>query len=375
MNAPADLARTPLYEAHLDLDARMGEFAGYEMPIRYAGIMAEHRAVRTAAGLFDVSHMGQIDLRGREAADAVHHAIVSDAKGLEVGRARYTVCCTEEGGIVDDLLVYRLAPDHFLLVVNAANVSKVFAWTTEREGHREVRITDRSDEFAQIALQGPRAFEVLEDAFDVRRDRLSRFRFIRPAGPALLRDGEAIVSETGYTGESGVEIYCTAEAARAIWDRLIDVGRPLSLRPAGLGARDSLRLESGLTLYGHEIDEETHPYEAGLGWLVAEEKDDFVGAEALARVRASGWDRQLRGFVLRERGIPRQGYVLTNEDGSEVGVVTSGTQSPILDRGIGLGYLPRRDPFGTDGTPIGVRIRGRVLPATLARPPLHEYRE
>lgn len=374
MSPPSDLDRTPLFDAHAELGARFGEFAGYEMPIQYAGIMDEHRAVRRRAGLFDVSHMGEIELDGPEASDAVQHLITNDAD-VDPGRACYTVMCTEEGGIVDDLLVYRLDTARFMLVVNAANTDSDFSWVRSHAEPFDVRIRNRSEEFAQLALQGPRALEVLDDGFRIDASKIGRFGFVRPEDPSLFTDREVYVSRTGYTGEDGVEIYCEADIARAVWNRLIEVGRPHGLEPAGLGARDTLRLEAGLTLYGHEIDADIHPFEAGLGWLVELDSGPFVGREALDRIRDEGWDRQLTGFVLEARGIPRQGYALVDEDDREVGIVTSGTQSPILERGIGLGYVPRGAPYQDEGSPIGVQIRNRTVPARIEHPPLHHVDE
>lgn len=369
---PAELRRTPLFEAHRDLGAKLSPFAGFEMPIQYAGIMEEHLAVRNRAGLFDISHMGEIELQGPDAASTVQQLIVSDAEALSAGRARYTVMCTREGGIVDDLLVYRRGDELYLLVVNAANIEKDFEWIRRHSASADVSVTNRSPEIAQLALQGPAAFTVLEKAFGITQGTLDRFRFLEPDAPDVLAEASALVSETGYTGEHGVEIYCDAEGVRPIWERLLEEGQPEGLQPAGLGARDTLRLEAGLTLYGHEIDEETHPYEAGLGWLVDPDSGPFLGLEALRRIEEEGWDRQLQGFILDERGVPRRGYPLTDEKGAAIGTVTSGTQSPVLERGIGLGYLPQRPPFQDEDTPVGIQIRGRTVPARTKRPPLHE---
>jgi aminomethyltransferase len=376
------LRTTPLHDRHVALGARMMPFAGYDMPVQYAGIIEEHRAVREAAGLFDVSHMGEVRVVGPQARDFIQALVTNDVARLEPGdddapgvsRAMYTAMCYEAGGTVDDLLVYRFGPHEYLLVVNASNIDKDLAHIRDQLSRRgfECEVRDESDATALLALQGPRSLEIAGRVADLPLADLPYYHFLRPAAGSFLGCERVVVSRTGYTGEVGLEIYCETERAAAVWDALMDAGSDLGLQPAGLGARDTLRLESGFALYGHELTEDITPLEAGLGWVVKLDKGEFTGSDALRRQKEAGVPRRLVGFVMEERGIPRQGYAILDGAGDVIGEVTSGTQSPTLSAGIGLG-LVRNDPaFTTPGSPIQIDVRGKGLAARVKKPPLHK---
>ncbi|MEA2625453.1 MAG: aminomethyltransferase [Candidatus Binatota bacterium] len=338
----------------------MVEFAGWEMPVQYSGILGEHRAVRTAAGLFDVSHMGEVELRGAGAIEACQRLATNDVSRLADGDAVYTVLCLPSGGIVDDVIVTRLAADRLLVCVNASNRGKDVAWL--REHRRGADVVDRSDELALIALQGPRSADVLRPLAELEVDRLRRFR----AREGSVAGIPVLVSRTGYTGEDGFELYVGWHRAEGLWDALLEAGAPCGLVPAGLGARDTLRLEKGYALYGNDIDETKTPLEAGLGWVVKLDKGDFVGRDALLRQKRDGLSRSLVGLTMEGAGIPRHGYPIL-DDGITVGEVTSGTMSPMLGRGIALGYVPAAS--GGPGTRLAVEIRGRSQAVRVVRPP------
>lgn len=371
MDTTEAVKRTPLFEVHRQLGARFSTFAGFEMPIQYSGIIEEHRAVRSTAGIFDVSHMGEIFVRGPHAAEFVQHLVTNDVESLYDGRAMYTVMCQEDGGIIDDLLVYRLSDVEYMLVVNAANRQKDFDWMIQHNPWK-ADLDDASDEIALIAVQGPSALEIVERAFDTTLGDLAFYHFRQLDHPAMAGSATSLISRTGYTGEPGVELYCDSDKAALAWNRVMDEGIDVGLRPAGLGARDTLRVEAGFCLYGNDITEETNPLEAGLGWLTKLDKDDFIGKEPLEQVKANGPARKLVGFVLQDRGIPRAGYPIEDSDGRAIGTVTSGTQSPILQAGIGLGYVPNEPTFTTPGSQVFVTARGRRYEAVVKKPPLHE---
>ncbi len=353
MTEAEQLEKTPLHSEHAALDGKMVPFAGYSMPVHYPpGIQAEHRAVRERAGLFDVSHMGELEVRGGEALELVQKVTVNDASGITPGRAQYSALCREDGGVLDDILVYRLE-DGFMLVVNAANREKGFRWLRKHSEGLDVQVDDRSAETALLALQGPMAQTLLAEHTPLDLDAIGFYRFDR--GP--VEGVEGIVSRTGYTGEDGFELYLPAEEAGTVWRALLTHGED-SVLPAGLGARDTLRLEAGLPLYGNDLDEEHTPVEAGLGWIVKEKKGEFVGRGVLARQKREGVERKLTGVRLEERGFPRPGYpVLVG--GAEAGSLTSGTVSPSLGYGIGLAYLPVE--ASEPDTPVEIRVRKREL--------------
>lgn len=343
-------------------------FAGWEMPVQYAGISAEHEAVRTRAGLFDVSHMGELELWGEHAAAVVNYLVTNDLGRIEVGQAMYTCCCNEQGTILDDLIIYKRAAERILVVCNASNRDKISAhFAKAAKDHCEFR--DVSDETALMALQGPKALAVLAEAgTDLGNvaEALGGFRFRdgRVAGIA------ATVARTGYTGEDGVEIFCASADAPALWRALLAAGEPFGIAPAGLGARDTLRLEARLSLYGNDIDETTNPIEAGLAWTVKLEKGDFVGRAAIAKVKEGGPPRKLVGFEMTGRGIARHGYPLQDTSGAVVGVCTSGGPAPTVGKNIGLGYLP--SAMTEIGTPFRVDCRGKAVDAVVVKTPFYK---
>jgi glycine cleavage system T protein (aminomethyltransferase) len=346
------LARTPLYERHVALGARMVPFAGYEMPVQYTGVIEEHRTVRTDAGAFDVSHMGEIHVDGPSAHAFLQSMLSNDLDRLSDGEAQYTLLTNEQGGIVDDLIVYRIAHGQYLVVVNASNRAIAYEWLKEREP-RGSEVRDASDEYGLVAVQGPRSLERLE----------------LPERPAFTHemgelDGiEVMVSRTGYTGELGVELCCAGDDAPALWDALLARG----VVSCGLGARDTLRLEVCYPLHGNDITQETDAISAGLGWACALETD-FTGVEALRRIKEQGPARKLVPFVLEEKAVPRQGMPI--EGGGEV---TSGTHSPMLDRGIGMGYVPSTN--AAPGTELTIDVRGKPRRARVVKKPIYRKEE
>jgi aminomethyltransferase len=356
--------RTPLHEEHVRLGGKMVPFAGFEMPVQYpAGITAEHRAVRQSAGLFDVSHMGEFLVRGAQALDLVQRLTVNDAAKIEVGQAQYSAMCLETGGIVDDLLVYRHV-DRYMLVVNASNLEKDWAWVESHVGDLDVELEDVSDATALLALQGPSAREILRPLVDIRLEAVRYYRFMT----GKVAGVPATIAGTGYTGEDGFEIYVHADHAVKAWRALLEGGQDKGLVPAGLGARDSLRLEMGYALYGNELDADHTPLEAGLAWITKLDKGDFVGRDALVAQKEVGMRRRLVGLTLGARAFPRHGYPILSA-GEAVGVVTSGTLSPSLGIGIAMGYVPSK--LGAPGTQLQVDARGRSLDAVVTRPPFY----
>lgn len=362
--ADPTLKQTPLHAEHQRLNARMVPFAGYSMPVQYpAGIVKEHQAVRTAAGLFDVSHMGEFVVRGPQALDLIQHLLTNDASKLAVGQAQYTVLCQEDGTALDDCLVYRF-DDHYMVVVNAGNLEKDRAWFERAARDFDVEFSDVSEDFGLLALQGPKAQPILADLTGIDLDGIGFYRF----GEGRVADRDAVISRTGYTGEDGFELYLRSVDAPHVWRTLLEAGEDEGLMPAGLGARDSLRLEVGYILYGNDLDERHTPLEAGLGWVVKLGKGDFVGRDALARQKEEGLTEKLVGFVLTERGFPRHGYEI-RFDGEPAGEVTSGVLSHSTGQGIGMGYVPIA--ASQPGTTLEVVIRDRGIPAEVVRPPFY----
>jgi len=357
--------QSPLHSEHLRLKGRMVDFHGWQLPVQYEGLVAEHRAVRTAAGLFDVSHMGEIAVRGSQARDALNHLLTNGIRRLVDGQAQYNLMLLPGGGIVDDLVVYRLAEDDWLLVVNAANRAKDVAWVSEQIGDR-AEVEDISDSIAQLALQGPRAQEILARLTDLDLPAIKFYRFAK--GTVAGVEG-VLVSRTGYTGEDGFELYLPPDSAPGVWRAIFEVGAPLGLKPAGLGARDSLRLEAKFALYGNDIDETTNPIEAGLRWVVKMKKGDFIGREALRQVIKGGRKRRLVGLEVTGRGIARPGYSVEHE-GEQVGRVTSGTHSPSLDRPIAVAYVA--EGLHEVGTELQVRVRTRAVAAKVVPTPFYK---
>jgi aminomethyltransferase len=361
------LSRTPLYPEHVRLGAKLVPFAGWEMPIQYKGIAAEHQAVRERVGLFDVSHMGELHVTGSGALAAVNALITNDLSKAEDGQAVYTCCCNAAGTILDDLIVYRRSESDVLVVCNASNRPKISAHFQDAlAGRAEFR--DASDETALIAVQGPRALELLRLAgSSVDAGALRSFRFT----DGRVADVKVTLARTGYTGEDGVELFCPNAGAPRLFGTLLDAGLRLGVEPIGLGARDTLRLEARLSLYGNEIDETTNPIEAGLSWTVKLDKPGgFLGRDALAKVKAEGVSRTIVGFEMVGRGIARHGYPLLSSDGTPVGVCTSGGPSPTLGKSIGLGYLPL--PLSDIGTTFMVDCRGKSIEAKVVKTPFYK---
>jgi len=352
--------KTPLYEAHRALGARLVDFAGWEMPVQYTSVIAEHEAVRNAAGLFDVSHMGEVEFRGTGALASANALITNDLARIADGQAVYAGLLNEGGGFVDDVVAYRFSPERILICVNASNRAKDFAWMLERA--RGVKPVDRGDEFAQLALQGPKAAGIVQRLTPLRLEGIATYHFAEGAVAGV----GCIVSRTGYTGEDGFELYCAPDRAVALWNALLEAGAPDGLRPAGLGARDTLRTEMKYALYGNDIDDVHTPLEAGLGWIVKWDKGDFLGRAALERQKQAGVPRKLVGFEMREPGIPRHGYPLL-DGGTAVGVVTSGTMGPSVKKAIGIGYLPAG--LAREGAQVSVEIRGRPVKAEVVKTP------
>jgi aminomethyltransferase len=354
--------RTPLYETHVRAGARLVEFAGWEMPVQYAGILAEHEAVRTRVGLFDVSHMGEVVFRGPRALEALNRVFTNDLSKIADGQAQYGCLCRESGGIVDDVVVYRRSAEDLLVCVNAGNRAKDFEWLAGHAGGADVK--NESDDWAQLALQGPLAAQLLQRLAKVDLSQLRSYRFTsgEVAGVACL------VARTGYTGEDGFELFCPAADGPRLWSALVEAGGPERIVPCGLGARDSLRLEMAYRLYGSDMDDSTTPLEAGLAWVVKLDKGDFVGRDALRRQREQGVARKLVGFTLTDAGIPRHGYPVL-QDGRKVGEVTSGTRSPTLEIPIGLAYVPTA--LAAEGSSFAVEIRGRAAAARVVKTPFY----
>ncbi|MEO5509110.1 MAG: glycine cleavage system aminomethyltransferase GcvT [Longimicrobiales bacterium] len=362
-----NLKRTPLYEEHEKAGAKLIPFAGYLMPVQYpTGIVAEHNAVRKTCGLFDVSHMGEVFVKGPQALDLVQHVTTNDASKLGVGQAQYSVICLPDGGAVDDCIVYRFE-DRYMIVVNASNKDKDFEWIQrhKHEQFADCELTDNSDEYALIAIQGPKASEILARLTETDLDAIKYYHFAQ----GKVADREAIISRTGYTGEDGFELYIASGDAVRIWRMLLEKGAPEGIIPTGLGARDSLRLEMGYALYGNDLDDRRTPLEAGLGWVVKMDKGDFVGRAALEKLKADGIREKLVGFELKDRGFPRHGYTV-RVNGEPSGEVTSGIHSPSIGKGIGMAYVPTES--SKPGTEIEIMVRDKGVMAVVARPPFYK---
>jgi aminomethyltransferase len=350
--------RTAFFDIHGALGAKIVDFAGFEMPVQYAGIRDEHRHVREGVGIFDVSHMGEVEVRGNDALAFVQRMAVNDASKMTEGRVQYSAMCYDDGGIVDDLLVYHLG-DHFMLVVNASNTSKDIAWLREHT-FGDVKLKDRSDAISLLAVQGPKSLETLQKLTKADLSSLEYYHFIQNT----LAGVEMIISRTGYTGELGFELYFASDpgSGKRVWQAVMEAGKEFQIAPVGLGARDTLRLEMGYCLYGHDIDQTTNPLEAGLGWITKLDKPDFIGKQALVQKKTAGLRRKLVGFTLSEKAFPRQGYEIRT-NGSAAGTVTSGTFSPTLEKGIGMGYVTLGQ--ARVGAAIQIVVRGQELPATI----------
>ena len=360
------LKKTPLHARHRASGAKMVPFGGWDMPVEYSGITQEHMAVRTRAGLFDVSHMGEIEIAGKNALDAVQRISSNDASKLQVGQAHYSGLMTPQGTFVDDLLVYRLAPAHFLLVVTAGNIAKDYAWMVEHiAGVGDAVAVDASSRYALLAVQGPEAKGVVQSLTGVDLNAMKYYWFAHGEVASVL----CTISRTGYTGEDGFEIFVPPKSAERVWQAVLDAGKGVDLIPCGLGARDTLRLEAAMRLYGNDIDDTTSVLEADLGWIVGWKKDSFIGSDVLRKQKAEGVSRKIVGFEMLERGIARHGYdVFIGND--KAGVVTSGTQTPYLKKAIGMAYLPILQ--STPDTEFDVDIRGKRTRARVVPMPFYK---
>lgn len=354
-----------LKKIHEELGAKMVPFAGYNMPVQYEGINIEHETVRKGVGVFDVSHMGEFLVEGEKALDLIQKATSNDASKLEVGDAQYSCMPNATGGIVDDLIVYRVKETTYLLVVNASNIEKDWKWI-EEQNSMGAELRDISDHYSLLAIQGPKAVEAMQSLTSVDLSEIPFYKF-KVADFAGIE--HVIISATGYTGSGGFEIYCKNNEVEQVWNRVFEAGADYGIKPIGLAARDTLRLEMGYCLYGNDIDETTSPIEAGLGWITKFTKD-FVNSDGLLKQKEEGVSRRLRAFELKERGIPRQGYEIVDENGASLGKVTSGTMSPSLKKGIGMGYVnTSHTKFGSE---VFVRIRNKSIPAEIVKLPFYK---
>lgn len=360
--------KTPLYDEHVKLGAKIVDFAGWQMPVQYTGVIDEHKTVRTSAGLFDVSHMGQIEIKGAGAESFVQYLTTNDVLKMVDGRAQYSIFLNERATVIDDIIVYRFTKEHYIIVVNASNTAKDFAWCKKHE-RPDAKVTDRSADFALIAFQGPKATEILQTLTDTDLASIGTYYF-KTGTVAGVKD--LIIARTGYTGEDGFELFSSPKDAPKIWQALLEKGKSAGVKAVGLGARDTLRMEMKYSLYGHEITDETNPLEAGLGWVVKLDKPgEFIGKNALTEIKKTGLKRKLAGFKMTDRGIPRQGYPIII-DGKPAGLVTSGTMSPSLDEAIGIGYVPTG--FEKVGTKFAIDIRGQAKGAVVVETPFYKRR-
>ncbi|MBI3327961.1 MAG: glycine cleavage system aminomethyltransferase GcvT [Nitrospinae bacterium] len=360
------LKRTPLYEVHRAAGAKLIEFGGWEMPVQYTGILEEHKTVRASVGLFDISHMGEIEIKGPRALDVVQRLTTNDASKLEVSQVQYSTLCYPHGGIVDDLTVYRLGPEYFFLCVNAANIDKDYQWILEQT-HGEAEVTNISAAVAQLALQGQNTEATLQALCDVNLEQIKYYW----AAKGHVKGVEALISRTGYTGEDGFEMYCPASQGPELWAAMLEAGERYGIKPIGLGARDTLRLEMAYALYGNDITAETTPLQAGLSWIIKLNKGDFIGREVLLKEKAEGAKRKLVGFEVLDRGVARSHYRILSEE-RVVGEVTSGTMSPSLNKAIGLGYV--NTEYAKVGTELQIDIRGRPAHARVTPTPFYPSR-
>lgn len=364
----AQLKRTALFPLYGKFGAKTIDFGGWDLPVQFSGIQKEHEAVRTRAGLFDVSHMGEFYVSGSGALEFLQYLLTNDVAAMEEGQALYTLMCYPDGGVVDDLLVYKLADEDYMLVVNAANIDKDFEWLHKHAEHDTVHVRNVSDEMGLLALQGPAAARIIGRLADAPVAGLGNFRFLTNVRIGGVE--AAVVSRTGYTGEDGFEMYAANEVLPALWEQLLEAGEQDGLLAAGLGARDTLRFEARLPLYGQELSAAISPLEAGLGFFVKLGKGEFIGREALAEQKAAGPQRKLVGIEMIERGIPRSAYPVLSEAGEQIGEVTSGTQSPTLKTNVGLALVDAA--YAALGTELWVDIRGKRVKAQVAKTPFYK---
>lgn len=361
------MKQTPFTDLHIGLGAKMHEFAGFNMPIEYSGILDEHTTVCNAVGVFDVSHMGEFWINGPKALALIQKITSNDASSLKVGKIQYTSFINEKGGIIDDFLLYHMEEEKYMLVVNAGNIQKDWEWC-KKQNSMNATLEDASEHTALLAVQGPKALEVLQKLTETDLASIPYYAF---EYGTIAGVDNVIISNTGYTGAGGFELYFYPNEGVKIWNALFDAGKEFGIKPAGLGARDTLRLEMGFNLYGNDMTEETSPLEAGLGWITKfTEGNDFIGRDVLEKQKADGVTRKLCAFTLCERGIPRHGYTIVNINDEEIGEVTSGTMSPILKVGIGMGYV--KPEYSTIGTEIFIKVRNKNLKAEVVKPPFRK---
>lgn len=360
------MKNTALTKTHEALGAKMVPFAGYNMPVSYEGVNIEHETVRKGVGVFDVSHMGEFLIEGPKALELIQKVTTNDASKLTVGKAQYSCLPNETGGIVDDLIVYRVKDETYLLVVNASNIDKDWAHISKYNEAIGAKMRNISDDYSLLAIQGPKAVEAMQSITSVDLSAIKFYNFV--VGDFAGVD-HVIISATGYTGSGGFEIYCKNSEVQQVWDKVLEAGADFGIKPIGLAARDTLRLEMGYCLYGNDIDDTTSPFEAGLGWITKFTKE-FVNSENFAKEKAEGSKRKLMAFQMEERGIPRAGYPILDTDGNEIGKVTSGTMSPSLSKGIGLGYVTTE--FSKVDTPIQIKIRKNSVLATVVKLPFYK---
>jgi aminomethyltransferase len=366
------LKRTPLYESHVAYKARMVEFGGWEMPVQYSSLLDEHNAVRTAAGLFDISHMGRFLVSGPDALAFLQYIATCDVATIVPGMANYGLLCDEQGGIVDDIFIYNL-PEQYLVVVNASNRPKDWDWFQKHAAQFNVTLEDASDRWAMLALQGPRSEEIVANIPEIVLDDVAGLAFHGVVGCSIYGDDTALIARTGYAGEDGFELIFDASKAGYVWDELLKAGSAFGLKPAGLGARDSLRFEPGLALYGHEIDADINPYEARLGWVVKLDKGDFVGREALKQIKEAGPARRLAGFEITGRGIARGGYAVQSLEGEPIGHVTTGMPAPSLgNKPLGIALV--NTSYAKEGSEFDVIIRDKPVRARVVKYPFYKPR-
>lgn len=361
------LKKTPLHEAHINLKARMVPFAGWDMPVQYSGLVDEHKNVRANVGLFDVSHMGEINVTGRGALDFLQKLTINDISKTVIGQAQYNALCYPTGTLIDDIIVYRRGFDNFFVCVNASNIEKDYVWLMDNCPKQGVHLENLSQDYAQIAVQGPKSRELVSKIIDIKIDNLPYYYFSEGKTLGI----PSIIARTGYTGELGYELYIPASGALKVWNGLLEAGQALGVKPCGLGARDTLRLEVGYLLYGNDMDDNVTAQECGLNWITKFDKGDFIGKETLLKQKENGTNKKLVGLEMCDKAIARHGYKIFESAQAEeaVGVVTSGSPSPTLSKNIGLAYVP--SPLSKIGTNIFVDIRGEKKPAQVVKKPFY----
>lgn len=357
------MKKLTLNQEHVNFNGKMVPFAGFEMPVQYEGVTAEHLHVRNGVGVFDVSHMGEFFISGNDALALIQKVTTNDAATLTIGKAQYSCMPNNTSGIVDDLIVYRLTENNYMLVVNASNIEKDWNWINENNSFKDVTLVNKSDDYSLLAIQGPKAIEAMQSLTSIN---LSEIKYYHFEQGEFAGYHDIIISATGYTGSGGFEIYCHNDQVVEVWNKVFEAGKSFDIKPIGLAARDTLRLEMGFCLYGNDINDTTSPLEAGLGWITKFTKD-FTNSKALKQQKESGVTRKLIGFELQERGIPRHDYPINDKDGNLIGIVTSGTQAPSLNKAIGMGYVTTA--FSSVDSEIFIEIRGKNVAAKVVKMP------